>query len=548
MQHLPNLAGTTKYYMKRILLSIAIISLFLATKAEAAVYSENFDSYSTGAFTNGTGGWTTVVNTGASLSVSTSQFHSSPKSLAMGAGTANSGINRSIASSTSGRFTTYIYVSGTSSNCSSPTSNKVISTFAFTDSIHSSTQYVICNDGSIYGDLNTHLFNGNSVINFGAWNKVDVDFAIASSTLYERVGINSVFSAWTIPSSSGGTEAMNKVTISTGDQSITNYVDDISYATNGDTPFNPDFDNTTHIVSFSPEEGTTTSNPVTFSLHAYVAEEDIGNFLGVKFTLHNIDQNVLLLSAFSNNDIYFLDGFQATTSGDFFFSTTTTVGEGNYRINAILERSYAGGWIVNPFSPINQDLSHQFIVGQGTYIGNISQNSFSEFNRLFASTTATSTSANAGNCIPLGNFDPTKCGAFLFVPDAGYLDFTIKNLRSGVLTRFPWGYFNRMYSIWQDPATSTLPSFTVSFMTGSGSGTDMATNTLNFDMDDMIVGGGNLLESIKDPITGQSTRDIVEPWLLLIIGVGVLYTIIQDLTGSHGHQPEGTQDKKTKLS
>ncbi len=313
---------------------------------------------------------------------------------------------------------------------------------------------------------------------------------------------------------------------------------------------NPLVDTTTRIVDFTPENGTTTANPVTFSLHAYVNPDDIGTFIGVRLTLHNIDQNVLLLGAFSPSDIYLLDGFDATSSGDFYFSTTTTVGEGNYRLNAILERSYLGGWILNPFSPINQNLSHQFVVGQPTFIGNMSQNGFNELNSIFASSTATSTAANAQKCnvLNVSQFDIVGCGAFLFVPGGDYLDISVQNLKNGVLTRLPWGYFTRMAAILNASTTAPLPSFTAVIQIGPGNTNTPATTSLTFDPGDMIAGAGTLVDSIRDPINNKSVKDIFEPMVQLTVALAVLFTIVADLTGSHRHHQEQVENTNKKLS
>lgn len=309
----------------------------------------------------------------------------------------------------------------------------------------------------------------------------------------------------------------------------------------------PAFDTSTRIIDFTPADNSTTTSPVTFTLQGYVNPDDIGTFIGVKFTLHNIDQNVLLLSAFSPNDIYFLSGFNATTSGPFNFSSTTPIADGNYRLEAILERSYLSGWFVNPFSPINQDISHQFVVGTSTFIGTISANGFNEINSIFASSTATTTSAVAQNCNPfVGQFDIIKCGAFLFIPGGDYLNTTMKGLKDGILTRVPWGYLTRIYTIWNTSATTTLPTFNVSFATGPGDNSNMGTSTLSFDPGDMIAGGGTLLESIKDPVNGKSTKDIFGPLVQLAFALGVIFMIISDLTGSHRHNEEVA--KATKLS
>jgi hypothetical protein len=230
--------------------------------------------------------------------------------------------------------------------------------------------------------------------------------------------------------------------------------------------FNP---NSTRIISFTPDNGTTTlsGQPVSFSLHAYVNSADIGTFTGISFSLHNIDQNNLLNPNNDVNDIYFLKDFQATTSGDFYFSSTTLLSDGNYRINAILARNYLDGFINNPFSSLNQNLSHQFIVGTSTFLGNISQNSFNQLQSIYGSSTATSSLALSGTCNPFSgsastlffntSFSPISCITFLFVPDSGYLNDTLVSFKKNVATHFPLGYVYDLVTILSTTTQSTIP-------------------------------------------------------------------------------------------
>ncbi len=313
-------------------------------------------------------------------------------------------------------------------------------------------------------------------------------------------------------------------------------------------------DLTTHIVSFTPEDNSTTTSPVTFTMHVYINSADIGSWYSIGMSLHNIDQNVFLLGAFSPSDISFLDNFQATTSGDFYYSTTTPIGEGNYRLEASIERSYLFGWVVNPFSSISEHLSHQFIVGSvengfgGTFIGNVSQNSVDEINAIFASSTATSTTALAGSCNVLSGFDVFNCIAFLFTPGGPYLNETIKDLKDGVLTRVPWGYVTRIYNIWDSSATTTLPSYTTVIQIGPGETNTPATTSLSFNPGDMISGAGTLLDSIQDPIDHKTIRDVAGPVVQLILALEVLFLIISDIIGSHKRYVAGKESKNNKLS
>ncbi len=299
----------------------------------------------------------------------------------------------------------------------------------------------------------------------------------------------------------------------------------------------------TRIIDFDPQDGATTTSPVSFALSACINADDIGTIKGVNITLHNIDQNVLLLGSFSPNDIILLDDENVQTPGLYNFSTSTVIGDGNYRIEACVERSYFFGFIINPLSSVSDCVSHQFIVGTSTFIGNISQRIYGDTNDFFAALTATSSEALAATCNPIGgNFGVRECSAFLFIPDAAGLNATMEDARTGILSRVPWGYFTRVVTILNTTSTTTLPSWTASIQVGPGSLTPEIT-TITIDPGDMLAGGATLLESVHDPITNKSPRDVFYPMVQLTVALAVLMTIIADLTRAHHAESEGRSGK-----
>lgn len=286
----------------------------------------------------------------------------------------------------------------------------------------------------------------------------------------------------------------------------------------------------TRIISFTPTDGQVIASgtPTNFQLDYYLNPEDVGTVSSVRITFTNIDQNVIF-SSFSNNTIEFVNTV-ATTSGQFTFSSSTLLPSGNYRVNATLERSWIFGYLRNPFSSINTDQSHQFIVGSSTFIGNISQNSFTAINNIYSSFSSTSTASLAQSCNVLSGFDTNRCLAYLFIPSGEQLNSTLSSMRENILVKAPWGYFNRMYVIWQTTATGTLPSMSISIPFGNGQ-----YGTATADMGDMLVGGVAQLNSVTDPKYGKTARDILEPFVALLMAIAVIYTILTDLTGSHKH-------------
>lgn len=300
-------------------------------------------------------------------------------------------------------------------------------------------------------------------------------------------------------------------------------------------------DDSTRLINFTPAEGAVlpSATPVTFSLTAYINPDDIGQYIGVRFTFHNIDQNVLLLNRLSPSDFYILDGFEATTSGMFtYVSSPYTLGDGNYRAEAQIERSYLGGWFVNPFSPINDTQSHQFIVGSSTFLGNFSQTAFDDLQTFFASSTATSTQVTSRSCNPLA-WDTQLCLSYLFIPSSADMTNTILGLKDMVLSRVPWGYATRFYNIISSTATTALPTFSVNLHLGAGSLTP-ATSTLSFDPDDMLSGGAALAGSIKDVTYGKTAREILEPLIRMGVALMVLFIIVGDLLQMGGREATGS--------
>lgn len=292
-------------------------------------------------------------------------------------------------------------------------------------------------------------------------------------------------------------------------------------------------DTSTRIIDFTPENATTTSNPVTFSLHAYISPADIGSFLGIQLTLHNIDQNVLLAGEFSPSDIYLLDGFQATTSGDFYFSTTTTVGEGNYRLEADMDSTQFWGFTMLDFLGIHISESHQFVVGTPTFIGNISQNSYTALNGIYASTTATSTASLAGSCYPFsGQFSTTNCLAFLFIPDAGLIYDSLNNFKNNASTRMPLGYLTDFINILSTTTSSSLPVISATIPTGvAGAGSHISLS-LDHSIDYILYASTSQFINSSAPDTG-TLYDIVSGYWNKIVYLALGIYIITRIVGSH---------------
>jgi hypothetical protein len=130
----------------------------------------------------------------------------------------------------------------------------------------------------------------------------------------------------------------------------------------------------------------------------------------------------------------------------------------------------------------------------------------------------------------------------MFLPQTKPIMDSLTNFKNNFLSYAPWGYVTRTVVILTNNATTTaLPTFVVTPFIASG---DM--QTLTYNMQDMLTGGASALEGIHDPITDKSPRDIIEPWIRLLVAVSVMFTIIKDVAGMAIHAGGG--GRKTKLA
>jgi len=290
--------------------------------------------------------------------------------------------------------------------------------------------------------------------------------------------------------------------------------------------YSPDSDYSTHIISLKPENGSTTGNVVNFGLEYWISIEDMDLYNEVTVVLRNIDQNVLLLGAFSPSDILLYEGV-ITTAGLHTYATSTFLGDGNYRLEAWLTASDFWSW-----SELNISQSTQFTVNQGTFIGNISQNSYASYGALLASTTATSTLALSKSCKPFsGEFDTVNCLAFLFIPDAYLAQQSIENFRSEVLTRFPLGYVTDFISILSTGTSTTVTLVDLQVPGILPGGGKTMTLTIDEHSLDMLLNATSSVFATTKQNDSRTFREITEEYWLIVLGVLTLLYILRRILG-----------------
>lgn len=526
---------------KHVLISLLFSFIFNVHAVQGATFYDAFDTYTPGSL-DGQGPWAyaSPFGTTPSISVSTAQATTSANSAYLDSGLRP--LNPGMATSTNVKMTYYVYLDATgktdASNLPTPsfndnTCNSVIDLYARTD-----------------GYLRLNFGGPNSPNQYieDAWNKIEIQYGIFDGIGYLELKLNDdtqfvQTSTSSLPSSVGA-GCMHGYSV--GANPVDSYVDNLSILTGADAPTPEIFDDRTRIISFSPLDGSTVTSPVTFELEAYINENDIGTVQTIQLTFENIDQNVLLLGFLSPNQITFVD-INVDNAGFFNYSTTTPIGDGNYRIEACIKRTFFGlsdsFSLVNLFSDISDCQSHQFIVGTSTFIGSVQSQIWGETNAFLEGLTATSSEALAASCNPISSaFDIRQCFVFLTVPDSASLSATMTNARDAILTRWPWGYATRFVQILTSPATSSLPTVSLPILTGTGQDT-----TLTFDFGDMVAGGGSLLEQAHDPISGKSVREVFQPFVVLFFALLVVIIIVNDLM-KMGRDRDSYETKSNKYN
>jgi hypothetical protein len=300
-------------------------------------------------------------------------------------------------------------------------------------------------------------------------------------------------------------------------------------------------DFSTHIISISPENGTTTGNTVNISLSAYVSPADLTTFSGVRVTLHNIDQNVLLGSLISPYDIVFLDSVDLDTAGPYSFSSTTVLADGNYRLHAELLARGLGSLTHGNFGTFDI-VDSQFIVYEETFIGHISATSFSALQSIFGSTVGTSTLALSGTCNPFSGsistlfynteFNPISCLAFLLIPDAGLVYDSLSSFRTNVSTHFPLGYVTDLFSIFSTTTERGLPVIDATIPpgipgTGASIHLDLA-HSLDFILNATTSSFANISASSTDTF-----YDITSYYWNIFVYISIALYLARRILGSH---------------
>ncbi len=301
------------------------------------------------------------------------------------------------------------------------------------------------------------------------------------------------------------------------------------------------------IFTVTPAASSTiaTSSAATIAATGFITAGDFSNQVRIIQTYQNnayyssalIDVGFLIAGDVSPS-VAGTYTYGVSGSGDFTISTSTPLSQiGVYTLITKITRPTFSLLGFGFGSTVIYATTTEFTVGTTTGFDRLQA-------QVKAEAAALASTANADGCninffSTSTPFSLTGCLLFLLLPDSTSMTLATTRLRDDVASRAPWGYLTRFLAIMGNQATSTLPTFTAEIALNNASDT----TTLTYDPGDMLTGGAALLESIHDPYNNKSTKDVLEPIVLLVIGLGVLLTIASDLMGSHKHDA-GREGKK----
>ncbi len=311
----------------------------------------------------------------------------------------------------------------------------------------------------------------------------------------------------------------------------------------------PPPDTSTHIATVTPLNGSTnaTSTAFTFGATGYVSPDNyisgatnvIVSFSNAGFASSQMVGPIGAELQQPDNSLTFT--FPVTNSGSFSFSTTTGVQViGNYTLKTSITVPQYTLLGFNFFTKTLAATSTVFVVATSTAFGTLQQAVAEQYQQLIS--TASST-IDTSVCNPIsGNFNITACLIVVFgFPSQSDLNTAYNQFQTNVATHQPWGYFNRFFTILTSTGSTTLPTYTAYIGTGGSTTMDVIT----VDPGDMIAGAGTVLNGVVDPQNGMNIRQIMEPFVLLMVALGVLFTILADLLGSHRHNTHQQHGSKT---
>ena len=335
--------------------------------------------------------------------------------------------------------------------------------------------------------------------------------------------------------------------------------------TNEPNPFPQDF--TTHFITVSPENGTTTATTSPLGASVYVNSDDIKAFSYGRLHIHGFQNSAFacMNSGAVYDAVYRCSGSNAPIPPfDYDFGTTTLTQyvSGRYDLTNLFTFLGGGKWnieydiqgVSSPWYYLGLHHTYTTIVSTTTQvtIGQLSpmdivqiavSSSTSQINKItqqgIGSILASTTASLASSCnIISGGFNMGDCLTLIVWPGTQAIgdDFTI------IRQLPPWGYVFRMIDILNaTTSTTTLPAIDYTFASTS----PMAViGDIHFDPFKSISDSGALVGEMKsDREDSQTVWQIVMPVVNIFVYLVLGMMVIHDLTGVHKHDDRSITNK-----
>lgn len=289
-----------------------------------------------------------------------------------------------------------------------------------------------------------------------------------------------------------------------------------------------------------PDSLVATTSPVDYGAIGYVSGDDyIADHTWVDFQIQRL--SCPEGCAIGGNDLIKYLQLRIDSSGSFNVASTTDLldKEAGYTITVFLRTSR---YCVLGFCPevFFKTLDWQrgyFAFGTTTALDQITLNNLNRLEQITTNAATDEISCALNNLV--------DCLVQLFIPTSQDLQDLWNTTHDSILAKWPWGYVTRLLVIFSGSAETSLPSYTVSLNIGPGSDSTPETTTLFFNMQDMIAGGGALLDSIEDTRGyGVNIRDVVETPLKLFTSLSIVLIIWHDIIASRHRKGQGVAVKK----
>lgn len=283
--------------------------------------------------------------------------------------------------------------------------------------------------------------------------------------------------------------------------------------------------NYTRIISTTPLDNTTVSTTTTLIITGNINPDDLASTTQVTTYYSNAGCSGLAVAPIQAVDgtCNFSVTYNATSSGYFSYSTTTTFGFGGTWDYKASIQNVSGSYCVFGFCLFEDEniltqKQGSFIVGQ-----------YNGLDIIFNISTSTAYTADFSVCNPISGFDTLGCLQVLLIPNQAQINQVIDNLKTGFLTRAPWGYVTRFISLMNGTTATSTPVLSIYFPTGEGLPDGIQGQTFSLDPFSAFSSTSPLTTS--EDYDGNSFMDIFMPWWNIIIGFLVIVAVVHDIFG-----------------